>query len=59
MSRFGASRFTVAALLAVSFSVPSCLPAQASDKPQPPAAPVAPDTATPVRTPPTAEQIGD
>ncbi len=59
MSRFGLQRIPVAALFALFLAVPRSLPAQAGGQSQPPAAPPAPETATPARIPPTAEQLGD
>jgi tetratricopeptide (TPR) repeat protein len=58
--RLGLQRIPIAALFALLFAIPQGLPAQApSEQSPPPAGPSAPTAATRVRTPPTAEQLGD
>jgi tetratricopeptide (TPR) repeat protein len=57
--RLGLRRIPIAAVFALFFAIPRSLPAQATEQPPAPAGPSVPQTATPVRKPPTAEDLGD
>lgn len=59
MLRSTARQVPIGALLAFFLVSPATMPAQANGQPAPAAAPSAPNSAAPARTPPTPEELGD